>query len=127
MTERPSDDGLRDILSDDDAWVTRGEIQEMARELVELRTTQEHLRARCVWLQERRKALQRSAATRMVRLRTLRKLRARLAAGPVMPEVPGDAVIDAACGAGWGDHWIGPDRYLAVYAAIRAALLKEPL
>ncbi len=47
------------------------------------------------------------------------------AAGPVMPEVPGDAVIDAACGAGWGDHWIGPDRYLAVYAAIRAALLKE--
>ncbi len=38
MSERLSDDDLRDILSDDDAWVTRGEIQEMARELLALRS-----------------------------------------------------------------------------------------
>ena len=48
-----------------------------------------------------------------------------LEASPVMPEAPNLTMIGAMCEAGYGAHWIGPTRHIAVYNAIRAALLKE--
>ena len=156
MTERLSDERLRELAGDDVSAMTAPwpEIRAMAAEIIELRCRVAELDAGLVDAVSEALSLRIEMADHETSfdlrhdadMRALARWRAanpgnylvmpdhadmvvwllgQLDAGPVMPDVPGDAVIDAACGAGWGDHWIGPDRYLAVYAAIRAALLKE--
>lgn len=125
MVDLFSDDRLLEIAGGDEAFLS----VRLARQLIAARATQEHMRARCVWLQERRKALQRLAATRMVRLRTLRKLRARLSAGPVMPETPSEAVIVAAFTCAGIPDDANDDEYRSdfkgLWSAIRSALMQE--
>lgn len=87
MTEGMSDERLRrlqqdvlrgvDRLTDQDAL----DVFNAFNELFALRAENKQMRARCTWLQGRRKALQAIAAKRMVRMRTLRRMRAQLAAG----------------------------------------------
>lgn len=89
MTERLSDERLREITK------LPGTAGQMARELLELRAENIRLRQRCTWLQERRAVIRKLVASRWSKRREVRRLRAKLAAGPVMPETPADSVIIA--------------------------------
>lgn len=135
MSERPSDDGLRDILSDDDAWVTRGEIQEMARELVELRALCGEVyqvvgvlahQADVFSTPEVERAMNNLVAASNgspLPHDTLLPFGVR-AAGPMMPEVPSDAQWSAIVTT--IDQHIKPNGRIAdVYADIRSALMQE--
>lgn len=129
MTERLSDERLRDLADDDVSAMTAPwpEMRAMAAEVLAIRTLCAVFETADV--ERVIDNLVAAGSEQPLPHETLLPFdvsqQDARAAGPVMPEAPGDAVIDAACGAGWGDHWIGPDRYIAVYAAIRAALLKE--
>lgn len=85
-----------------------------------------HLRERCTWLQERRTVLRNLLAAKWSKRKAVRRMRAKLAAGPVMPEVPSEAVqvliIDTVNNAIAGrGNW----SCYGLYVDIRTALLKE--
>lgn len=134
MSEKLSDDGIRDILSDDDAWVTRGEIQEMARELVELRALCGEVyqvvgvlahQADVFSTPEVDRAMNNLVAAingSPLPHETLLPFGVR-AAGPVMPEVPSDDLILRVLA---GSSLPGAELILrGMYDAIRSALMQE--
>lgn len=103
-----------------DKQLTHREFVGIARELLELRAENAHLRQRCTWLQERRAVLRKLVSSRWSKRREVRRLRAKLAAGPVMPEVPSERSLSAAAVVFLPRF--GPR---GVYWAIRDALLAE--
>lgn len=89
-------------------------------ELLDLRAENARLRERCTWLQERRAVLRKLLAAKWSKRKEVRAMRAKLAAGPVMPEEPSKGALSTAAVVFLPRF--GPR---GVYGAIRDALLAE--
>lgn len=92
MTERLSDERLRYLRENQDD-VEYDDVSPMTDELIDLRVENAHLRERCTWLQERRAVLRKLLSAKWSKRKEVRRMRAKLAAGPVMPETPSEAVL----------------------------------
>lgn len=93
----------------------------MVRELLDLRAENEKLRERCTWLQERRAVLRQLLSAKWSKRKEVRRMRAKLGAGPVMPEVPSEDVLRF----GATRPFVGGSPIECFYHGFRDALLAE--